>query len=252
MTVRRARDSGQLLYGFHAITARLRHDAATVEHVFHETGRDDQRMRHFLQTAATAGVRLTPADTRRLHALAGHDRHQGVVACVTTPPQRTLPELLDCITDSALFLVLDGVTDPHNLGACLRVANAAGVQAVIAPRDRACGLNATVAHAASGAAETTPYFPVTNLARTLRMLKEAGMLIVGSADDAKNSLFDATLTDPLALVMGAESAGMRRLTRAACDQVIRIPMWGHVTSLNVSVASAISLFEVRRQRLALP
>jgi 23S rRNA (guanosine2251-2'-O)-methyltransferase len=161
----------------------------------------------------------------------------------------SLDEVLDDLAEPAFLLVLDGVQDPHNLGACLRVADAMGVQAIVAPKDRATGLNATVHKVASGAAESVPFIAVTNLARTLRELKDKGIWVVGAADGEARTLFDAKLAGPLALVMGAEGEGMRRLTRENCDELISIPMLGQVESLNVSVAAGICLYEARRQRL---
>ncbi|MDB5998757.1 MAG: rRNA methyltransferase, partial [Rhizobacter sp.] len=186
----------------------------------------------------------------RLRQMAGNDRHQGVVARVQ-PIQRThsVDDLLDAVDGPPLLLVLDGVTDPHNLGACLRVADGAGAHAVLAPKDHAVGLNATVAKVASGAAETMPYLMVTNLARTLNELKERDILVVGLSDDAPQSLYDLDLSGPVALVMGAEGTGMRQLTRKTCDQLVKLPMHGAVESLNVSVASGVCLYEVLRQRL---
>ncbi|MGG1943731.1 23S rRNA (guanosine(2251)-2'-O)-methyltransferase RlmB [Trinickia sp. NRRL B-1857] len=239
----------KVLYGFHAVTARLRHDASTVEEVFYDATRRDRRMQEFLQTAKEAGVRLIAADEMRLWGLAHTERHQGVVARATDLPlAQNLAELLDGIDGPALLLVLDGVTDPHNLGACLRVADGAGAHAVIAPRDKAVGLNATAAKVASGAADTVPYITVTNLARALRELKDAGVWIIGTAGDAKATVYETKLDGPVAIVMGAEGEGMRRLTHDTCDEVMRIPMAGTVESLNVSVASGVCLFEAVRQR----
>jgi 23S rRNA (guanosine2251-2'-O)-methyltransferase len=239
----------KVLYGFHAVTARLRHDASGIEELLYDPTRRDRRMQDFLKAAQAAGVRLIAADDARLQGLAGSDRHQGVVARATEVPlAQNLAELLDGVTGPALLLVLDGVTDPHNLGACLRVADAAGAHAVIAPRDRAVGLNATASKVASGAAETVPYITVTNLARALRELQEAGVWVVGTAGDAPASLYDTKLDGPCAIVMGAEGEGMRRLTRDTCDEVMHIPMRGSVDSLNVSVASGVCLFESVRQR----
>ncbi len=239
----------KVLYGFHAVTARLRHDASTVEEVFYDATRRDRRMQEFLQTAKEAGARLIAADETRLWGLAHTERHQGVVARATDLPlAQNLAELLDGIDGPALLLVLDGVTDPHNLGACLRVADGAGAHAVIAPRDKAVGLNATAAKVASGAADTVPYITVTNLARALRELKDAGVWVIGTAGDAKPSLYETKLDGPVAIVMGAEGEGMRRLTRDTCDEVMHIPMAGTVESLNVSVASGVCLFEAVRQR----
>ena len=239
----------KVLYGFHAVTARMRHDASTVEEVYYDATRKDRRMTEFLHAAKEAGVRLIAADETRLWGLAHTERHQGVVARAGDMPlAQNLAELLDGINGSPLILVLDGVTDPHNLGACLRVADAAGAHAVIAPRDRAVGLNATAAKVASGAADTVPYITVTNLARALRELKDAGVWVVGTAGEATKSLYDTELDGPVALVMGAEGEGMRRLTRDTCDVVMQIPMAGTVESLNVSVASGVCLFEAVRQR----
>jgi 23S rRNA (guanosine2251-2'-O)-methyltransferase len=239
----------KVLYGFHAVTARLRHDASTVEDVYYDPTRRDRRMQDFLHAAKEAGARVIAADETRLWGLAHTERHQGVVARVhDLALAQNLAELLDGIQGSPLLLVLDGVTDPHNLGACLRVADAAGAHAVIAPRDRAVGLNATAAKVASGAADTVPYITVTNLARSLRELKDAGVWVVGTAGDVGASLYETKLDGPVALVMGAEGEGMRRLTRETCDIVMQIPMAGTVESLNVSVASGVCLFEAVRQR----
>lgn len=239
----------KVLYGFHAVTARLRHDAASVEEIYYDSLRKDRRMTEFLHVAQEAGVRLIAADETRLWGLAHTERHQGVVARANDLPlAQNLAELLDGISGPALLLVLDGVTDPHNLGACLRVADAAGAHAIVAPRDRAVGLNATAAKVASGAADTVPYIPVTNLVRALRELKDAGVWVIGTADEASASLYDTKLDGPVALVMGAEGEGMRRLVRETCDEVMRIPMAGSVESLNVSVASGVCLYEAVRQR----
>ncbi|KKB62648.1 23S rRNA methyltransferase [Robbsia andropogonis] len=240
----------RVLYGFHAVTARLRHDAASVEEIYYESSRRDRRMLDFLKSAKETGVRLIAADGVRLTKMTGGRDHQGVVALAAEAPlAQSLTELLDVVEGPPLLLVLDGVTDPHNLGACLRVANAAGAHAVVAPRDKAVGINATVAKVASGAAETTPYIMVTNLARALRELKDAGVWIIGTSDDAVPSVFQTKLEGPVAIVMGAEGEGMRRLTRETCDELMHIPMRGSVESLNVSVASGICLFESVRQRM---
>ena len=206
-------------------------------------------MRQFVDRTQDAGARIVDSDDERLARLAGTARHQGVVARVTPlAPRHSLDEVLDEAQGPALVLVLDGVTDPHNLGACLRVADGAGAHAVVAPRDHAVGLNATVAKVASGAAETVPYLMVTNLARTLGELKERDIRIVGTSDDAPRTLYEADLRGPVALVLGAEGAGMRQLTRKTCDELVRIPMAGAVESLNVSVAAGVCLYEARRQR----
>ncbi|GAB3628465.1 23S rRNA methyltransferase [Pandoraea terrae] len=239
----------KLLFGFHAVTARLRHDAGSIEEIFFDPTRRDRRMTDFLKHAEASKVRLIQADAQRLSGLAGGARHQGVVARAREVSLAlNLDELLDGISGPPLLLILDSVTDPHNLGACLRVADGAGAHAVIAPKDRAVGLNATAAKVASGAAETVPYITVTNLARTLRELQERGIWVVGTSDDAPHDLYHTKLTGPLAIVMGAEGEGMRRLVRENCDELTSIPMAGGVESLNVSVASAVCLYEAVRQR----
>ncbi len=240
----------KLLFGFHAVTARLRHDPASVEEIYVDAGRHDRRMQDLLRAAEAAKVRIIHAEGGRLDGMAGTRRHQGVVAKAgELSLARNLDELLDGIVGPPLLLLLDGVTDPHNLGACLRVADGAGAHAVIAPKDRAVGLNATAAKVASGAADTVPYITVTNLARTMRELKERDIWITGTADDAEKTLYDAELRGPAAIVMGSEGEGMRRLTRETCDLLVSIPMQGAVESLNVSVASGVCLYEARRQRM---
>jgi 23S rRNA (guanosine2251-2'-O)-methyltransferase len=241
--------SSKLLFGFHAVGVRLKTAAASVSEVHVDVARRDQRMRQLVERAQAAGVRVVDSDDARLTQMAGAPRHQGVVARVTPLPQtHSLDDLLDAVDGPPLLLVLDGVTDPHNLGACLRVADGAGVHAVVAPKDHAVGLNATVAKVASGAAETVPYLMVTNLARTLNELKERDILVVGTSDDAPITLYEAELKGAVALVLGAEGKGLRQLTRKTCDVLVRIPMHGAVESLNVSVASGVCLYEARRQR----
>jgi 23S rRNA (guanosine2251-2'-O)-methyltransferase len=239
----------KVLYGFHAVGVRLKTAPASVIEVYFDASRRDARMRQFTARAQEAGVRLIEADGARLAKLAGSLGHQGVAARVQALEMaHSLDDLLDGVQGPPLLLVLDGVTDPHNLGACLRVADGAGAHAVIAPKDHAVGINATVAKVASGAAETVPYFMVTNLARTLGELKERSIWIVGTSDDAPRTLYQADFKGPTALVLGAEGAGMRQLTRKTCDELVSIPMCGAVESLNVSVASGICLYEARRQR----
>jgi 23S rRNA (guanosine2251-2'-O)-methyltransferase len=244
--------SNRVLFGFHAVTVRLKTAPQTVGEVHVDAARRDARMRQFVQRALDAGAKLVDSDADRLAALAGGARHQGVVARVSALPVRhSLDDVLEAVQavqGVPLVLVLDGVTDPHNLGACLRVADGAGAHAVVAPKDHAAGLNATVAKVASGAAETVPYLMVTNLARTLGEMKERDIRIVGTTDDAEATVFDADLSGPVALVLGAEGAGMRQLTRRHCDLLVRIPMAGAVESLNVSVAAGICLYEAMRQR----
>ena len=240
------------IFGFHAVTSRLKQRAESVQEIFLDESRRDPRAQALIELASQKKVRLIMTGGDRLDGMTGKARHQGVVARVE--PIR-LPHNLDDLLDdhngaknALLLLVLDGVTDPHNLGACLRVADAAGVHAVIAPKDRAVSLNATVEKVASGAAESVPYITVTNLARSLREMKERGVWLVGTDDEARQSLYQTSLTGPLALVMGAEGGGNRRLTRDLCDLLVHIPMQGTVESLNVSVASGVCLFEAVRQR----
>ncbi len=241
--------NAQTLFGFHAVTVRLKTAAASVIEVHVDASRRDQRMRQLVERAQQAQVKLIDSDDARLNQLCGNARHQGVVARVAPlPAANSLDDLLDAVQAPPLLLVLDGVTDPHNLGACLRVADGAGVHAVIAPKDHAVGLNATVAKVASGAADTVPYLMVTNLARTLNELKERDIRIVGASDDADITLHQASLGGALALVLGAEGKGLRQLTRRTCDQLLRIPMHGAVESLNVSVAAGVCLYEALRQR----
>ena len=244
--------SHQVLAGFHAVVARLRHAPSSIKEIYVEASRRDKRMLSFMQQVKDAKVKLMSVPTERLDGLAKGTRHQGVVALAEENKLALdIIEVLDWLEDSKqvpLFLVLDGVTDPHNLGACLRTADAAGVHAVIAPKDRAVGLNATVQRVACGAAETVPYLMVTNLARTLRQLKERGVWLVGTDDEATDNLYAVDARRPMAWVMGAEGEGMRRLTRETCDELVTIPMAGSVESLNVSVASAVCLYETVRQR----
>jgi 23S rRNA (guanosine2251-2'-O)-methyltransferase len=252
--------SAKTLFGFHAIGVRIKTAPASILEIHIEPTRRDARMRQFVERIKEAGIRLIESDGMRLAKLCGSHGHQGVVARVQAIVQtHSLDELLEKLEASQadlplaqrvqpLLLVLDGVTDPHNLGACLRVADGAGAHAVIAPKDHAAGINATVAKVASGAAETVPYFMVTNLARTLCELKERNIWVIGTSDTATQTVYDADLRGPVALVLGAEGDGMRQLTAKTCDQLVRIPMQGAVESLNVSVASGVCLFEAVRQR----
>lgn len=259
-TDNRCMSSPKVLFGFHAVGVRLKTAPQSIVEIYYEPTRRDARMRQFLDKVAEHGVRLIEADGMRLAKLAGSHGHQGVAARVQEIKQvHSLDELLENLEASnaelppaeriqPLILVLDGVTDPHNLGACLRVADGAGAHAVIAPKDHAAGINATVAKVASGAAETVPYFMVTNLARTLGELKERNIWVIGTSDQATQTLYQADLKGPVALVLGAEGDGMRQLTAKTCDQLVSIPMLGAVESLNVSVASGICLYEAVRQR----
>lgn len=239
----------KLLYGFHAVGARLRVAPQSVRELLVDASRHDARMRLLLQRARDAAVAVQAVESQRLDALVSDRRHQGVVARVDALAQpTTLDAVLDAAGERPLLLGLDGVTDPHNLGAILRSADAAGAQAVFAPKDRAVGLTPTVAKVASGAADAVPYLMVTNLARALAGLRERGVWVVGAAGEAESSLYGADLRGPAALVLGAEGAGLRRLVREGCDQLVHIPMLGSVDSLNVSVAAGVCLFEAVRQR----
>lgn len=243
----------RLIHGFHAVVSRLRNAPEDIREIYLAASRQDARARDLLRLAEAAGVRLISSDPARLDGMAGGASHQGVVARVAAQMKHlTVDDVLEGLTEPALLLVLDGVTDPHNLGACLRVADAAGVHAVIAPKDRACGLNATVIKVASGAADTVPYITVTNLARCLRELKERDIWVVGTAGEAKGDLYALDQRRSLAWVMGSEGDGMRRLTRDTCDELVRIPMLGSVESLNVSVSAGVCLFETVRQRQIKP
>ena len=246
--------SPKVLFGFHAVGVRLKTAPQSVIEIYYEASRRDARMRQFLQRATEFGARLIESDGLRLSKMCGSHGHQGVVARVNAAAKLS-SHSTSCSNSlkrrawkNRLLLVLDSVTDPHNLGACLRVADGAGAHAVIAPKDHAAGINATVAKVASGAADTMPYFMVTNLARTLGELKERSIWCIGTADDAPKTIYDVDLKGPVALVLGAEGEGMRQLTRKTCDELVSIPMHGAVESLNVSVASGVCLYEALRQR----
>ena len=241
----------RVLAGFHAVSARLRHAPESIEAIYVDERRRDGRMVDLQRRANSLGLQVTPVNVDRLRGLAGEASHQGVVALAAELEQAvTLDDVLDRVDASTILLLLDGVTDPRNLGACLRVADAAGVSAVIVPRDRSAGLTPAALKAAAGAAETVPLIAVTNLARAMDDLRNADVRIVGAAGEAGQSLFELDLTGPLAWALGSEDAGLRRLTRERCDALARIPLAGHVESLNVSVAAGICLFEAKRQRNA--
>lgn len=244
-----------VVYGIHAVRALLLRQPQRVQRMWMAAGREaSSRLDELRALAQQAGVAVSAADPAELDALADGERHQGAVAAIVPPagdPETQLEEALEALGDTPpLLLVLDGVTDPHNLGACLRSADAAGVAAVIVPRDRAAGMTPVVRKVAAGAAESVPLIAIVNLARTLRELKERGLWLVGTADEAPRTLYDVDLAGPTVLVMGSEGAGLRRLTREACDELVSIPMAGAVESLNVSVATGVALFEAVRQRRA--
>lgn len=237
------------IHGFHAIIAKLRHQPDAILEIFIDADRHDARARDLMRHAELQKVKIIPVDAKRLEGMAGGMRHQGVVARVSGQSRQvTLDDVLDTLEEPAFLLVLDGIQDPHNLGACLRVADAVGAHAVIAPKDRAVGLTQTAVKVASGAAESVPYITVTNLARTLRELQEREIWVIGTDADAKEDLYAAQWPEATAWVLGAEGDGMRRLTRETCDQLVTIPMLGSVQSLNVSVASGVCLYEARRRR----
>jgi 23S rRNA (guanosine2251-2'-O)-methyltransferase len=241
--------TARLLYGFHAVRARLRQHPGTVEELLIDARRDDARARDMLQLAGQSGVAVRRVEARRLDDLTQGESHQGVVARVGEVVWPThLDDVLAGLREPALLLVLDGVTDPRNLGAILRCAAAFGVHAAVAPKDRAVGITPTVAKAASGALEALPYFMVTNLARTLRDLKDQGVWLLGAEGEAETTLAQVDQRGPIAWVLGAEGEGLRRLTREHCDTLARIPMTGAVESLNVAVSAGICLYEARRQR----
>ena len=240
-----------LICGVHAVLAALKKNPGRIDAVWVYFGRDDNRTEAVMQMVRASGVKVHRAPRAKLDRLASGVRHQGVVARLRRAPVRTEQDLAGFVSDlpgTPLLLVLDGVQDPHNLGACLRSADAAGAHAVIIPRDQTAPVTAVTRRAASGAAETVPLFRVTNLARCLRRLQEAGIWILGASQGADTVLFDADMRGPLAIVLGGEGKGLRRLTRERCDGLVRIPMAGSVESLNVSVAAGVCLFEAVRQR----
>jgi len=240
----------KMLAGFHAITSRLRQRPETVQEIYIDATRIDGRAKDLRETAKRLNVRVIPVDSKRLDGMSGGARHQGVVAqAEDLKMPQFIEDVLEGLEEPPLLLILDGLQDPHNLGACLRAADGAGAHAVIAPKDRSVGLTTTAIKVASGAAESVPYIVVTNLARTLRDLKDRGVWLVGTDDAAKESIYQARLDGALGLVLGAEGEGLRRLTRETCDLLVSIPMFGAVDSLNVSVASGICLYEARRRRL---
>jgi 23S rRNA (guanosine2251-2'-O)-methyltransferase len=241
-----------IVFGFHAVTARLRQSPESVTELYVDAGRDDGRVRDLLALASRANVEVRRVDAARIEKICPHRRHQGVAAIAdASPPKVDLESLLDGLAEPPLLLILDGVTDPRNLGACLRVADGAGVHAVIAPKDHSCPLNETAIQTASGAAESVPYVMVTNLARTIDLLEDRSIRVLGTADGAERTLYDVEIPPAVAWVLGAEGVGLRRLTRERCDELVSIPMAGQVSSLNVSVSAGIVLYEtVRRARYA--
>ena len=241
----------RLIYGFHAVNARLWQNPKSLIELYVSEGKNDARTREVIEKAATEKVQLHFADAERMAKLCKNARHQGVIGFVDASKNHVhLEDVLEHLKEPPLLLVLDGITDPHNLGACLRTADAMGVHAVVAPKDRSAGLNATVSKVACGAAETVPYITVTNLARTLRSLKDQGIWVIGTDTGGSADLFHFSIPQSVAWVMGNEGDGMRRLTRELCDDLVSIPMFGMVESMNVSVSTGMVLAETRRQRTA--
>jgi len=239
------------VFGWHAVEAVLKREPERLQQVWIQTGRQDKRVKSITDTLDSLGVRWKVVHRRELDERVS-GVHQGIVAAVSESREWTEDDLLAQLAGSdkpPFLLVLDGVTDPHNLGACMRTADAVGVQAVIVPKDKSASLTPVARKVACGAAETVPFVRVTNLARFLRSLQDQGVWLIGTAGEAKATLYQADFKGPVALVMGAEGKGMRRLTREHCDQLINIPMLGHVDSLNVSVATGVCLYEALRQRL---
>ncbi|WP_462177810.1 23S rRNA (guanosine(2251)-2'-O)-methyltransferase RlmB [Pseudoalteromonas gelatinilytica] len=244
--------SNELIFGFHSVEAILAKEPERFLEIYALKGREDKRLNPIIDEARKFGISVQFMQRKALDNKADGEQHQGIIANVKAARMYNEKDLDEIIAreETPFLLVLDGITDPHNLGACLRSADAAGVHAIIVPKDKSAKLNGTARKVACGAAETVPLVQVTNLARTLREIKDAGVWVVGTAGETDTELFDANLTGPMAIVMGAEGDGMRRLTREHCDLLVKIPMTGTVSSLNVSVATGICLFEVLRQRNA--
>lgn len=239
-----------VLAGFHSVGARLRNNPDSLHIVYIDPLRKDQRMMKILAELQDAGIRVMKADRSRLDGLSREISHQGIVA-LAAPIENGLSfdDLMNKLDQSTLLLILDGVTDPRNFGACLRVADAAGVTAVVVPKDRSANITLSASKASAGASETVPVVQVTNLAASIVELKDAGVVVVGTAGEAEKSIYDFVQTEPFAWVLGAEGDGLRRLTRKRCSALAKIPMFGSVESLNVSVAAGICLYETVRQRL---
>ena len=239
----------RLIFGFHAVNARLWQNPKSIVELYVDENRHDVRMRELLDKTTQERVRVIMVDQHRLDALSKNARHQGVVGFIDASKNHVdLDDVLESLEVPPFLLILDGITDPHNLGACLRTADAMGVHAVIAPKDNSAGLNSTVSKVACGAAETIPYITVTNLARTLRDLKDRNIWIYGTDMAGETDLYHCNIPDSIAWVMGAEGTGMRRLTKEHCDVLVSIPMFGTVESMNVSVSTGMVLSETQRQK----
>lgn len=239
-----------LIFGLHAVQALLDHAPERVLHLFVQQERHDQRLQAVESRAVGHGISLQRVSRQRLDKMQSGNVHQGIIAEIRPAAALRESDLAGIVekTELPLLLILDGVQDPHNLGACLRTAEAAGAHAVITTRDKAADLSATVRKAASGAAERVPFVKVVNLSRTMKALQQQGVWIIGAAGEAPERYCDVAMNQPVALVLGAEGSGLRRLTAEHCDKLVRIPMYGQVESLNVSVAAGIVLFEAARQR----
>jgi 23S rRNA (guanosine2251-2'-O)-methyltransferase len=243
--------TGELMFGIHSIEAALTHDPKNITELYFEADSQNARIKELSDRARDLGLKPHSRPREALDRMTGGARHQGAVARYNTPPPRSENELYALVEKeekNTLLLILDGVTDPHNLGACLRSAEAAGVTAVVVPKDKAAGITPTVRRASAGAADRIAFFAVTNLARTLKLLKDRGVWLVGLAGDVEQDFYALDLKGAMAIVVGSEGEGMRRLTRESCDFVVHIPMRGSVESLNVSVATGVALFEALRQR----
>lgn len=241
------------LFGIHAVQAALDYSPQKIKQAWADQQRQDARLKQVLDDLAALGIRPEKTERKKLDRMADGKNHQGIVVAVELPAMRGEDQLkrdVEALTETAFYLVLDQVQDPHNLGACLRTADAVGAHGIIVTKDNAAGITPTVCKVASGAAETVPVYQVTNLARVLRWLKEQNIWIMGAAGEAEQTLYDMKLDMPLAVVMGTEGTGMRHLTRQHCDFLVKIPMAGQVESLNVSVAAGVLLYEVFRQKHA--
>jgi 23S rRNA (guanosine2251-2'-O)-methyltransferase len=242
------------LFGIHAVQAAIEYSPSKIQRALIDEQRLDARLKQVIDELKALGVNLEKADRKKLDKLADGKNHQGIVISVELPAMRSEEQLkvdVEALTSTPFYLILDQVQDPHNLGACLRTADAVGVQGIIVTKDNAASITPTVCKVASGAAETVPVYQVTNLARVLRWLKEQNIWIMGTAGEATQTIYEMKLDMPLAVVMGTEGSGMRHLTRQHCDFLVKIPMVGQVESLNVSVAAGVLLYEVFRQKAAL-
>lgn len=239
------------LFGIHAVQAALEYSPQKIRKAWVDNQRQDARLKPVVDELAAIGIHPEKIERKKLERMADGKNHQGIIIAVELPPMRDEDQLkrdVEALEDMPFYLVLDQVQDPHNLGACLRTADAVGVHGIIVTKDNAAGITPTVCKVASGAAETVPVYQVTNLARTLRWLKEQNIWVMGTAGEAEQTIYEMKLDMPLALVMGAEGSGMRHLTRQHCDFLVKLPMLGQVESLNVSVAAGVMLYEVLRQK----